>query len=222
MLEKYLNILCDGQETLNELYDVLPMLLVENIDLYQVNIPGIINYIQLLDVQKLVHHRFDTVGPDDDDEDVEENNDQIKDDAQRIFGTIIAMRKIGDKQLSELCMMKHAKVNKILFQMLRDAFIDIESIPRSNDRDPKKSLYLWTINWFNVHKKILQSMYNSVSNLILKKRTIRKEIEILENDNSHKNTKQSKQYWMKLCAAFEHLTLSISKIDLQIALHRDY
>merc|ERR1711902_251215 len=116
----------------------------------------------------------------------------------------ISMRKIGDKQLSEICMIKHSTIKKILYRMLSDKFIEMEYIPRSADRDPKKSFFVWSINWFNLHKKILESMYNGLSNLLLKKRDIRKQIEKLENDNSHKTNKGNKQYWKKLCAAFEH------------------
>ena len=83
-------------------------------------------------------------------------------DASRIFGALISMRKIGDKQLSELCMMKHSKVKKVLYRMLSDKFVEMEYIPRSSDRDPKKSFFVWTINSRSIHKKLLHSMYNAV------------------------------------------------------------
>jgi len=216
-LRKHLEMLTDGVHLLNELNDILPVLLSSNSELYQVNVLGIVNRIQLLDVQKLVHCRFDELEIDKEHTAMQQSND-----ATRIFGAMIAMRKIGDKQLSEMCMMQHSKVKKVLYRMLADKFIEMEYIARSADRDPKKSFFLWSINWSNLHKKVVKSMYTAICNLLLKKRDIRKRIETLENDNSHKMNGNARRQWMRLCAAFQHLTLSVQSLDLQIALHRDF
>eukprot|EP01083_Nonionella_stella_P081913 225918_1 len=211
-VEESVKILSDGNEILDELNDILPVLIARSSG-FHVNVCGIIDYIRKLDVQRLVHSRFDTL---------EVESSEQRNEASRLFGAIISMRKIGDKQLSEICMMKHATVKKVLYRMLSDKFVEMEYIARSIDRDPKKSLFLWSINWCSLHKKILQSLYNATANLMVKQLNIRKIIQKIENDNSHKTNKNTKQKWTKLCAAFEHLTRAIQKIDTQIALHRDF
>eukprot|EP00483_Globobulimina_turgida_P012735 UN12758 len=117
-LDEYLAVLSDGNSLLNELNDILPILIIGGVDKYYVNISGIIDYIQLLDVQKLVHSRFDTLEIENNENKNENEEGMQSNDALRLFGAIISMRKIGDKQLSEICMIKHSTVKKVLYRML--------------------------------------------------------------------------------------------------------
>ena len=142
--------------------------------------------------------------------------------ASRLFGALMAMRKVGEKQLAELCMMRQSTVKQVLYRMLSDHFVAIEYVPKTPDRDCIKSFFLWSIDWVAIHKKVLQSMYDAVSNLLVKKRSVRKQIEIAEHDDAHKASDHAKTRWKRLCAAFEHLAAIIQRVDLQIALHRDF
>merc|ERR1719491_72608 len=108
--------------------------------------------------------------------------------------------------------MKHAQVKKVLYRMLADQFVACEYINRTADRDPKKSLFLWSIDWSQLRRRVLRSMYAATANLMQKRRSVRKQIELLENDQSHKSSETVKVRWRKLCAAFEHLTLSLQKL----------
>lgn len=209
-LSAYLDVLCDGNNLLNELCDILPILLSDSqMNAFYVNVCGIINVLQLENVKKCVHCRFDLI----DTESAKQCNDAL-----RIFSALCSMHKIGDKQLSELCVIKHSTIKQILYRMLAEKYVKMEYIPRSSDRDPKKSHFVWSINWNNLQKKILESMYCAMCNLMTKRQMIRKQIEEIDDEiNNNKGLKKK-----KLCAAFEHLTMSIHKIDLQIALHRDF
>jgi len=205
---QHLDVLCDGNHLASELADVCPILLRPDSDCHCVNVCGIMNVLRLEDVRECVHCRFDEL------EDGKKIMRQSH-DAMRIFSALCSMHKVGDKQLSELCVIKQATTKQILFRMLAEKYVKMEYIPRSSDRDPKRSVFVWSINWNNLHKKILQSMYNGIANLMIKRRSLRKKIE----QCGQANNPQLKQ---KLCAAFEHLTLTMQKIDLQIALHRDF
>ena len=216
-LSAHLDVLCDGNNLLNELSDILPILLCESMEsVFFVNVCGIMRALQFDDVRKCVHCRFDQI------EIGSDNKATQSHDALRIFSAICSMHKIGDKQLSELCVIKHSTTKQILYRMLTEKYVQMEYIPRSNDRDPKKSFFVWSVNWHSLHKRVLHSMYNALCNLMTKRRSIRKQIEEIENDNSHKSSKQNRTKWKKLCAAFESLTMSIQKVDAQVALHRDF
>lgn len=219
-LDEWLKVLSEGTDVVNELSDILPILKLES-NAYSVNVRGIMDRVQLLDVQKLVHRRFDTIST----TKMDENAVAAQDDnaASRIFGALIAMRKVGDKQLAEICMMRPATVKKVLYRMLSDQFVAMEYVARSADRDCIKSFFLWTIDWTALHKRVLQSMYDALSNLIVKRRTIRKQCRILleQQDGQSTETEHNRKY-SRLRAAADHLTAMIHKIDLQIALHRDF
>ncbi len=227
-VDEMLKLLSEGNEAVNELSDVVPVLMLRS-NAYSVNVRGILDHVELLDVQKLVHCRFDSIlvenvaadslGADPEDA---VSRASLEGAASRIFGALMALRKVGEKQLAEICMMRQSTVKQVLFRMLQDHFVALEYVPKTPDRDCIKSFFLWSIDWAALHKKVVQSMYEAVSNLLIKRRSIRKQIEVMEHDDAHKVDAQSKGRWKRLCAAFEHLTAMIQKIDLQIALHRDF
>lgn len=225
-VDEWLGVLSEGNEVLNELSDVLPVLVLRS-NAYSVNVRGIMDHVQLLDVQKLVHCRFDSLSAAESAGDPEEEEEALslrgqEGAASRLFGALMAMRKVGEKQLAELCMMRQSTVKQVLYRMLSDHFVAIEYVPKTPDRDCIKSFFLWSIDWVAIHKKVLQSMYDAVSNLLVKKRSVRKQIEIAEHDDAHKASDHAKTRWKRLCAAFEHLAAIIQRVDLQIALHRDF
>ena len=150
-------------------------------------------------MQNLVHCRFDAIIATGEKEAAAAAQSH---DASRIFGCW--WRCARRKQLADLCMMKHARVKKVMYRMLADRIVEIEYIPRTADRDPKKSLFLWS-------RLDAASQAGSALDVT----------GVLENDDSHKSSAQGKTRWRKLCAAFEHLALSIHKLD-QVALHRDF
>merc|ERR1712032_1628139 len=92
------------------------------------------------------------------------------------------MKRVGEKQLAELCMLNQKTVKRMMNLMMKEGFVQSGYIPRTSNRDTAQSLFLWYIDWPPLHKKVLQSLYNAVSNLLVKRRDIKQKQAIVAEE----------------------------------------
>ena len=229
-LSECISILSDGNEITN-LHDITPVLMKDysSDNEYYVNISGIIDKIRMMDIQQIVHakcHNYvqltDDIKTNNNNNNNNNNSKTVKsvDHVQRVFRSIIELRMVGEEQISQTCLLETSDVRKILSQLLKERFIEIQEVPNTIDRAPNQTFYCYHIPWYSVHKRILHSMYKALINLILKKMDFKKKLnKLISNNNNNNKTINTHS---KYSIAIQKLTFAIQKLNNQIAIHRDY
>jgi DNA-directed RNA polymerase III subunit RPC3 len=83
----------------------------------------------------------------------------------RIFRCLLVHHRLEETQLSELCTAPRKDVRRLLYTMLRAHLVSLQDVPRSSDRLPQKTFYLWGVPRASVCEQYLESLYFSWCNL---------------------------------------------------------
>ena len=73
--------------------------------------------------------------------------------SRRIFSLLIQHRQLEQKQISDFAMMPLKDCREKLYLMLKANVLQLQEIPKSFDRAPSKTIYLWRVShavWYKV------------------------------------------------------------------------
>lgn len=85
--------------------------------------------------------------------------------AGRIFEVLLSNGQLEETQVVDFATSPKQEVRTLLYKMLKDGFVSIQSVPRTSDRLPARSLYLWKVNRKAVYDRMLDSFYLSWANI---------------------------------------------------------
>jgi hypothetical protein len=64
-----------------------------------------------------------------------------------------------EKQITDRALLPEKKVREILLKLMSENFVQMQEIPKSADRNPKRTFYLWSTDLSKVYAGVLGSFY---------------------------------------------------------------
>lgn len=86
----------------------------------------------------------------------------------RIFRCLLVHKRLEETQVSELATAPRKDVRHLLYDLYRARLISLQEVPRSSDRMPARTFYLWHVDTRRACDTLLESLYFSWCNLRLR------------------------------------------------------
>ncbi|KAI0797830.1 RNA polymerase III subunit RPC82-domain-containing protein [Abortiporus biennis] len=87
------------------------------------------------------------------------------DDAVRIIRLLLDTGKMDEKQISKIGMMAPKDVRPLLTAMSAESLVSIQEVPKTADRNPTRTFYLWYVDLQKAYSVLLVSLYKTLYNI---------------------------------------------------------
>ncbi|KAH9951267.1 RNA polymerase III subunit RPC82-domain-containing protein [Amylocystis lapponica] len=91
------------------------------------------------------------------------------DDGVRIVRLLLDTGKMDEKQISKIGMMTNKDVRPLLSALSADSLVSLQEVPKSADRNPTRTFYLWYVDLQKAYSVILGRMYKTLYNIALRR-----------------------------------------------------
>ena len=116
----------------------------------------------------------------------------------RIFRLLLAKRMLEQKQVADAAMLPIRDAREELYKLMKEELVSVQEVPKTSDRAPARTFYLFYIDLPAVLRNITAEMYRSLSNIRARlEHELRQEEEVLglldavadkDNENSSSYT----------------------------------
>lgn len=83
----------------------------------------------------------------------------------RVFRLLAMKGQLEQKQISDQALVGRRETQEILYKLLKDEYLQLQEIAKSQDHDPTRTFYLWRVNYSSLMEHIIDDMYHGASNL---------------------------------------------------------
>lgn len=87
------------------------------------------------------------------------------DDGVRVVRLLLDSGKMDEKQISKIGMMANKDARPLLSAMSADSLISLQEVPKSADRNPTRTFYLWFIDLQKSYSVLLDNLYKTLYNI---------------------------------------------------------
>ncbi|TFK55025.1 hypothetical protein OE88DRAFT_1653647 [Heliocybe sulcata] len=87
------------------------------------------------------------------------------DDAVRLVRLLMDTGKMDEKQISKVAMMAQKDVRPLLSALSADSLVSLQDVPRTADRNPVRTFYLWYVDLAKAYTMLLDFLYKSLYNI---------------------------------------------------------
>ncbi|KAI0273832.1 hypothetical protein BC834DRAFT_855789 [Gloeopeniophorella convolvens] len=91
------------------------------------------------------------------------------DDGVRVLRLLFDSGKVDEKQVSKLAMIAPKDVRPLLSAMSSESLISIQEVPKSADRNPTRTFYLWYVDLSKASSVLLGNLYKTLHNINARK-----------------------------------------------------
>lgn len=91
------------------------------------------------------------------------------DNAVRILRLLSDTAKMDEKQISKIGMMAPKDVRALLAILSAESLISVQEVPKSADRNPARTFYLWYVDLPKAYSVLLASLYKTLYNISRRK-----------------------------------------------------
>ncbi|KAH8829625.1 hypothetical protein DL96DRAFT_1598899 [Flagelloscypha sp. PMI_526] len=88
----------------------------------------------------------------------------------RMLRLLYESGKLDEKQISKIVMLPAKDVRPLLLSMATDSLVSIQEVPKSADRNPTRTFYLWYVDQAKAFSVILGNLYKMLYNIISRRR----------------------------------------------------
>ncbi|KAF8721906.1 hypothetical protein AX14_010116 [Amanita brunnescens Koide BX004] len=89
----------------------------------------------------------------------------------RIVRLLLETGKMDEKQISKIVMMAPKDVRPLLMALSTDSLISMQEVPKSADRNPTRTIYLWYVDLQKAYSMLLVDMYKTLYNISLRRQS---------------------------------------------------
>ncbi|SJL18665.1 uncharacterized protein ARMOST_22262 [Armillaria ostoyae] len=93
----------------------------------------------------------------------------------RIVRLLLETGKMGEKQISKVVMMAPKDVRPLLSALAADSLVSTHEVPRSADRAPSTTFYLWHVDLVKAYSMILAQLYKTLYNIGMRREAEKEE-----------------------------------------------
>lgn len=83
----------------------------------------------------------------------------------RVFRLLAMKGQLEQKQISDQALVGRMETMEILYKLLKDDYLQLQEIAKSQDHLPQNTFYLWRVNYSSLMEHIIDDMYHGASNL---------------------------------------------------------
>jgi len=83
----------------------------------------------------------------------------------RIIRLLYEKGKLDEKAIINLTLMNPLEVRQKLTELMSGGFVQIQEVPRSADRAPSRTFYLWDIDYRRCYDVLLSNYYHTLANI---------------------------------------------------------
>ncbi|KAF8431810.1 hypothetical protein L210DRAFT_867070 [Boletus edulis BED1] len=87
------------------------------------------------------------------------------DDGVRIVRLLLDVGKMDEKHIAKVAMMANKDVRPLLSALSSDFLISTQEVPRSADRNPTRTFFLWHVDLAKAYSALLSSFYKTLFNI---------------------------------------------------------
>ncbi|KAF8078149.1 RNA polymerase III subunit RPC82-domain-containing protein [Lyophyllum atratum] len=88
----------------------------------------------------------------------------------RILRLLLDTGKMDEKQVSKIVMMAPKDVRPLLAALAADSLISTQEVPKSADRNPTRTFYLWYVDLHKAYSVILGNLHKTLYNIGMRRR----------------------------------------------------
>jgi DNA-directed RNA polymerase III subunit RPC3 len=85
--------------------------------------------------------------------------------AARVFYLIFEYEKLEETQVCELALAPKKNVRETLYTLMNGNFLELVEVPRTSDRAPMRTFFLWTVPFSKIQYLMLDTFHFSYANL---------------------------------------------------------
>ncbi|RFU32687.1 hypothetical protein B7463_g3665, partial [Scytalidium lignicola] len=139
--------------------------------------------------------------------------------------------KLDEKHFPALALMKQKDVRTKLVEMQMAGVVDIQEVPRDNNRTPARTLFLWYFDTDRVHSVILEKFYKTMSRLFQRIQVEKSKSDQIQSLAERTDVRGHEEGTLtgvqlkelrKLRAKEELLLAQVGKLDELIGIFQDY
>ncbi|KAK0445529.1 hypothetical protein EV421DRAFT_1797154 [Armillaria borealis] len=93
----------------------------------------------------------------------------------RIVRLLLETGKMDEKQISKIVMMAPKDVRPLLSALAADSLVSTQEVPRSADRAPSRTFYLWHVDLVKAYSMILGQLYKTLYNIGMRREAEKEE-----------------------------------------------
>ncbi|KAL6309048.1 RNA polymerase III subunit RPC82-domain-containing protein [Sparassis latifolia] len=97
------------------------------------------------------------------------------DDGVRIVRLLLDTGKMDEKQISKIGMMSNKDVRPLLSALSADSLISLQEVPKSADRNPTRTFYLWYVDLQKAYSVLLNNLYKTLYNIGMRRQAEKEE-----------------------------------------------
>ncbi|CAG8783788.1 13680_t:CDS:2, partial [Acaulospora morrowiae] len=83
----------------------------------------------------------------------------------RVMKVLNSKQKLSEKSITTFSLMSMSDVRQKLTELLNGGFVQIQEVPRSADRAPSRTYYLWYVDYSRCYEIILDNYYRTLANI---------------------------------------------------------
>ncbi|KAF9036938.1 hypothetical protein BDZ89DRAFT_1061628 [Hymenopellis radicata] len=91
----------------------------------------------------------------------------------RIVRLLLQTGKMEEKQIAKVAMMAAKDVRPLLSALATDSIISTSEVPKTSERNPLRTIYLWYVDLAKAYSVILGQLYKTLYNISLRRQTER-------------------------------------------------
>ncbi|KAI0057100.1 hypothetical protein BV25DRAFT_1457417 [Artomyces pyxidatus] len=91
------------------------------------------------------------------------------DDGVRVLRLLLDTGKVDEKQISKVAMIAPKDIRPLLSAMSAESLISIQEVPKSADRNPTRTFYLWYVDPQKASSVLLGNLYKTLYNIEMRK-----------------------------------------------------
>lgn len=96
--------------------------------------------------------------------------------ATRLVNILAARGKLDEKTLTALGLLNQKTMRSLLTAMHQAGYLQLQEIPRENNRQPSRTLYLWAWDADRARAKLLEECYATIARLVQRARVEREQV----------------------------------------------
>lgn len=97
------------------------------------------------------------------------------DDGVRIVRLLLDIGKMDEKQIAKVAMMPNNVVRPLLAALSSDFLISTQEVPRSADRNPTRTFYLWHVDLHKAYSALLGHLHKTLYNIGMRRQAEQEE-----------------------------------------------
>ncbi|KIJ60612.1 hypothetical protein HYDPIDRAFT_177323 [Hydnomerulius pinastri MD-312] len=97
------------------------------------------------------------------------------DDGVRVVRLLLDVGKMDEKHIAKVAMMANKDVRPLLSALSSDFLISTQEVPRSADRNPTRTFYLWHVDLAKAYSALLGNLYKTLYNISMRRQAEQEE-----------------------------------------------